>query len=175
MVCRFLRDMSASQRGQQCILQSMCVCEKRLWGFCIHACLCVRDSPWLQSYIYRCGPPPHPSATGAADSTLGRRCLSFGGSSAVAYSLLSSLCKARETLLLSWKFGCQQQLHKKRAALVWKPQYHFHLFSLVLVNKNPLNNMVHNRAQSKMMPLRFIRRNRTVEAWGVKANTSTPT
>lgn len=75
----------------------LCVCEMRLWGS-VFRCVRVRKSPWLQSYICRCGPPPRLSATGAADSTLGRRRLSCGGSSAVAYSSLSSLWTARETL-----------------------------------------------------------------------------
>lgn len=74
-----------------------------LWGtafmrFYVPGCeVYVRESPWLQSYIYRCGPPPHLSATGAADSTRERRYLSSGGSSVVAYSLLSPLWMVRET------------------------------------------------------------------------------
>lgn len=55
-------------------------------------------SPWQQSYICHCAPPPRPSATGAADWTQVNRCLSSGGSSAVACSSLSSLqARVRKT------------------------------------------------------------------------------
>lgn len=95
---------------------SDCVSAKRVYEVLYSGVfMCEGESPWLQSYICHCGPPPRLSATGAADSTPARRRLSSGGSSAVAYSSLSSLWVVRDTLLIpAWKLGCQQQ-HKKGA------------------------------------------------------------
>ena len=92
----------ATVRSLPCM--RVCVFVKNGDILCMQVCLCVKKrgggSPWLQSCICRCGPPPRLSATGAADSTQARRCLSSAGSSAVAYSLLSSLWGGKRDILL---------------------------------------------------------------------------
>lgn len=86
--CKFRQELCSQSLNASDSWKSGCEMCARV---CVSSWVFTRESPWLQNCTCHRGPPLHPSATGAADSTPARRCLSSGGSSAVACSSLSFL------------------------------------------------------------------------------------